>query len=95
MQIIDHLVVVTRPIGGAEREATFIRESTAASARRDGARVSLGDGIRRVVYGNVTSSTLWVGQDGQEVTFEPILLNVGEDSSELAGDLLAAGWRHA
>jgi hypothetical protein len=95
MQIVDHLVVVSSPIGSAQVETTFIRESTAASARRDGARVFLGEGMRRVSYSNVTSSTLWVGRDGQEVTLEPVLLNVGEDSGELTGDLQGAGWRHA
>jgi len=93
VQIVDHLVVVSSPIGGAQFETTFIRESTAASARRDGARVFLGDGIRRMTYRNVTSSTLRVGQHGQEVTLEPVLLNVGEDSNELAEDLRGAGWR--
>ena len=95
MQIVDHLVVVSSPIGGAQVETTFIRESAAASARRDGARVFLGNGIRRVTFRNVTSSTLRVGQDGQEVTLEPILLNVGEDSGELTTDLQFAGWRQA
>ena len=95
MQIVDHLVVVSSPIGGAQVETTFIRESTAASARLDGARVFLGEGMRRVSYSNVTRSTLWVGRDGQEVTLEPVLLNVGEDSGELTGDLQGAGWRQA
>jgi hypothetical protein len=95
MQIVDHLVVVSSPIGGAQVETTFTRESTAASARRDGARVFLGDSMRRVTFSNVASSTLRVGQDGQEVTLEPILLNVGEDSGELTTDLQFAGWRQA
>jgi hypothetical protein len=95
MRIVDHLVVVSSPIVGAQVETTFIRVSTAASARRDGARVFLGDGIRRVTYRNVTSSTLRVGPNGQEVTLEPILLNAGENSDELAVDLQFAGWRQA
>jgi hypothetical protein len=50
MQIVDHLVAVSSPIGGAQVETTFTRESTAASARREGAGVFLGNGIRRVTY---------------------------------------------
>lgn len=95
MQIVDHLVVIASPIGGAQTQTTFIRESTAESARRDGARVFLGDGIRRLSYRNVISSAVGTGGDGQDVTLEPVLLNVGEDSAELAEDLQAAGWRRA
>jgi len=51
--------------------------------------------MRRVTYSNVASSTLRVGQDGQEVTLEPVLLNVGENSDELAVDLQFAGWCQA
>jgi hypothetical protein len=95
MQIVDTLMVIASPISGAQTQTTFIRESTAESARRDGARVFLGDGIRRLSYRNVISSTLRTGEEGQEVTLEPVLLNVGEDSGELAEDLQAAGWRRA
>ncbi len=95
MQIVDTLVVIASPIGGAQTEMTFIRESTAEAGRRDGARVFLGDGIRRLSYRNVISSTVRTGEDGQEVTLEPVLLNVGEDSAELAEHLQAAGWRRA
>jgi hypothetical protein len=94
MRIADHLVVIASPIGGAQTQTRFIRESTAESARRDGARVFLGDGIRRLSYRNVIS-TLRTGEEGQEVTLEPVLLNVGENSAELTEDLLAAGWRQA
>jgi hypothetical protein len=93
MQIVDHLEVIASPNSGAQVQMAFIRESTATSARRDGARVFLGDGIRRLSYRNVISSTARTGEDGQEVTLEPVLLNVGEDSAELAEDLQAAGWR--
>lgn len=93
VEIVDHLVVVSQSVGGAQVEVAFVRRATATSARPDGARVFLGDGIRRMTYRNVTSSTLRVGQHGQEVTLEPVLLNVGEDSNELAEDLRGAGWR--